>query len=402
MQKFIWKLRIFLTAVGLIGLSSPSCALAFEIKVAVASAVELHTDVSASPSGEMFYRGVELGLRQLQPKLSKMGVRLVWKRVSASQDPLLLKKLAQDLNQDGTDVLIGPVYSSDLLVMAREFKEHSNPPLVINAAATANALSEFKNFLLSTSASNAQQGKALSALVREKNDRPLRVAAITAADCIYCQDLKRSFIRSVGTDLQISVSEFTVLSTQTRFDKILQGLAETAWDFILLPNYELLNARLIVALSKEGIEVGNFLGGDGWGWSTSAFNQLAKHTRFNAMALSHWFGQFEKTLSRFGESFQKSYLQHHKEVPSGVAAQGYDGAMALQAILMQPTIASGPANIRKALKSAAQRPLNFEGVLGSLKLNNASATQRPIVLIKYESDVDSGKQKQSGTIYNAN
>ena len=348
------------------------------INLTLAAIVENHADISASPSGQMFYRGLELGLEQLNKDLKSKNISLSWTKQSLSQDPKSLIALAHSLQANKKHILIGPIFSSESLLTAEALNKLPNPPLMISPAATANSISKYNHFLLATALPNKKQGERLAKLVKKSSKR---IAVIAAADCIYCQDLKKSFLQSLPET--ISVKNFSVLSEDISFKNLEAALAGKTWDLVLLPNYELLNARLMKVFAEKNIQVHKFIGGDGWGWVSPAFYDIVGQTIFPWETLSHWGTQFKKSSFPQAYSFQKLYKKKYRENPSEIAALAYNASLALKEILHNQELL-GSGDLRKKLKTLARKNFSFSGVLGSVSMEEGQVNTAPMIINHYK------------------
>ncbi len=382
-----------LTAVGLIG-SLPAVASkpVFNItakpvvQVTIASPITDHDDISSSPLGLMYQRALILGLEEISKSKELNHIELKWKQFNLPADVQNLQRFADQGLKDKPNVLIGPVFSSDTLLFAKILENKKYKPLFLSPAATAKDLKKFNHFLLATALPNPKQGQYLA----QQISKPAKVAAITAVDCIYCVDLKNAFKKSLKSQ---NITEFKVLSSDLEFDKLVENLKQDNWDYILLPNYELLNARLIRVLSQSKINVGQYLGGDGWGKASQAFNDIAGREKFTAQTISHWLDDGAKKLPKEAKLFHDNYLKKYGQSPSEVSALAYNSILALKELLK-----NWNGRNQKDLMKLAQSNFEFNGLLGKVRIRKAKVEHAPYVLNKYKYDELSKSIKQLGQV----
>lgn len=365
------------------------------VHIVLASSSENHIDVSASPNGEMFYRGLELGLKQMNERLQSKNIVLKWQRKSIGSDLNSYKALAKEFAKNKQPILMGPIFSSTTLLAAKALRSLKNPPLMIAPAATASGLEKYDDFLLPTALANKKQGAQLAKLIPDTSNK---IAIITAVDCIYCQDLKTSFVESLPKNTKLQ--QVSVLSDDQEFKDVANQLKNNNWDFILLPNYELLNARLIAALSKANIKVATYLGGDGWGRASNAFFDIVQTHPFSALTLSHWQALSDNHSNWIAKKFSNDYRKAYGEFPSEITALAFNSTLILEKIILAANLSKNNQITSNDLKLAAAKPHTVQGLLGSIFINQFRVSQAPMILNKYGLDKSNKTYSQIGRVIN--
>ncbi len=329
--------------------------------------------VSASnPYTNYFRQGIQLALQQREAELLKKKIKINVREFDYGTKPIRVLEVARAAVESSVLGVIGYGLSSQALLAAPIHQKNKLP--LLSPSATADRLGTFGDYVHQACFDNSFMSKTLAKLAHKKF-KAKKIAIIVAADCAYCQDLAHSFRKEFYLQTHLEPKEIRTLETEHHFSTLVQQVLNYQPDLILLPNQELLSARIIAALNKAGIHK-PYLGGDGWGSNGENFHKVLDQQEFQGFSVSHWHEDMNVAASKiFLNQFQKQYGKK----PIDTAVMAYDSMnLMIEAILHAPTLT------RQGLEEGFKKIKHFEGVTGPFTFKRYHAPEKSLVLLKKE------------------
>lgn len=362
------------------------------LSVLIATVQEEVRDWSEIYYANMFLNGLDLGLAEISDELKKNNIELDVQKIKLSEDINGAEKLKQAIEKNNIHIVIGPIYSADAVLAAQKINDLKDIPLVIIPSAKTTDLKKYDQFIIQLAGFNSQLTEALvSTIEKSSKSQAANLAIISAADCVYSQNLTSNFKEKIGTLKNIEVTEFKLLNEDTEFSALISQMNKVSWDYVLLPNYELLNVRLIKALQKSDVQIRQFLGSGSWGDTTDSLNGQLEEKLFRAQVVSSW--QSNVKITDKSEDFKRKFQSKYNSVPVDVAAMAYDATSALKTLLIQnkKEIAQSKSDLKSTLKSIAKRNWKFSGLFKNVQLTNGIVDNAQLLLCRHR--IEPGRPK---------
>jgi branched-chain amino acid transport system substrate-binding protein len=151
---------------------------------------------------------------------------------------------------------------------------------------------------------------------------------------------------------------------------------------IFVPGYYTEVGNIAVQSRRLGLNV-PLLGGDGW--DSPQLLEIGGAALNGSYFSNHY---SPERASPTAERFIEAYKAQHRDLPSGLAALGYDAARILFAAMERAGTESGP------LRAAIAATRDFEGVTGRITIDAERNAIKPAVVLK----IDGGRIKYEATI----
>src|SRR6478609_3148861 len=264
--------------------------------------------------------------------------------------------------------LLGEVASSRTLAGALIANEKHVP--MVTPSSTEDSITKDRPWVFRTCFNNTQQGSAAAQFLLDQ--KKTTAALFYAAQDPYATGLSASFREAFVKGGGKIVLEKPFPKGETNFTTYLEGLKAAGADAVFAPVYY--NEMALVARQAKaiGLPASAFVGGDGWdsqnliegGGPDIEGAHFATHYAPDAP----W-----ESAKHFIEAFRNRY---HRE-PTGLAAQGYDGARVLFDALGRASDASPDA-----LRSALGETKGFAGATGVISLDANRNAQKPVVMVE--------------------
>ncbi len=345
-----------------------------EVVIGLTSNFSAVSSGSFNPYGDYFRDGIQLALKDSSKLFARKGIHIKFQEFDYGTNSIRVLNAARNAAASAAIGVIGYNYSDQALLAAPIHQKAKLP--MITPSATADRVGKMGAYIHTGCFNNQRMGKALADLARHKLNAQ-RGAIIVVANCAYCEDLtstfEKEFIRSGG---RITV-QASILETDTDFSKSVHLLKKQNYDFVLVPNGELISARVIAALLKSGIQK-PFLGGDGWGDKGKEFFAVLKGVaqpgqKFQGYSVSHWHSDLQDSRS---VKFTHDYLAAFHKPPNDSAVLAYDAML----LMAQGILNSSPLT-REGLEIALNHIKDFHGVTGRAVFNRHSAPlKEPVIL----------------------
>ena len=289
----------------------------------------------------------------------------------AEQVPLAINKLISEKN---VLAILGEVASSNSLAAAPICQAAGVP--MLSPTSTNPAVTQVGDYIFRACFIDPFQGSVMAKFaggdLGAKN-----VAIFTDVKSDYSKGLteffKKEFVQSGGN----IVAEENYRAGETDFRGQLTNIKGKKPDAIFIPGYYTEVANIAVQTRSLGIDA-PLLGGDGWD-SPKLFEIGGKAV--NGSYLTNHYSMENKTPRI--EKFVSDYRERYGEAPDALAAVAYDAAY-----MMFDAIERAGALDREKLRDALAQTKNFEGVTGSISIDENRNAQKPIVILK----IQDGKQ----------
>jgi hypothetical protein len=227
-------------------------------------------DTTASSRFKKDYEGAVLaGTAVTRAALAQCGYRLMPSTdFYPASDPLQAMINAEKSQTAGAWLIVGPRRSQHYLLTV---KGAQNTPTV-STMATSDAIGQLGNLHLSMVPPNSVMAEtaAREVMASVPAVKSSSFVSIVAKACLYCREFHSEFTRAMQ-GLGIPESKgFFVDGDEPDLTAEREEIAKLKPSFILLPNYSLLTGYLIANLRRTFPDA-FFVGGDGWGESTTGF-----------------------------------------------------------------------------------------------------------------------------------
>jgi branched-chain amino acid transport system substrate-binding protein len=353
----------------MVGISFSAFAEQKEIVVGLASNFSEVSSSSSNPFSGSFKNGVTFAIENAKAKLQKKGVNLKTLEFDYGNSDSRVLEVAKKAVASSAVAVVGYNFSSHALLAA---PIHQQAGLAfVTPSATANRIGSLGPFVHQACFDNAFMGETLAKIALTKL-KAKKAAVVAAADCAYCTDLAQAFETEFKKGGGVISVNAPILQSDTEFGSVYEKLKDQSYDVILVPNQELLSARVISTLSGKGI-LKPFLGGDGWGNVGEEFFGILNGKQLTGYSVSHWHPEEKSAMSR---KFSAGYTKKFGKSPDDTSVLSYDAmSLLIEAILQTKDYSR--AGIEKSLNSLKQ----FYGVTGKFIFQNKRAPKKSLVLL---------------------
>lgn len=325
---------------------------------------------SSNPYGGYFKDGVNLALKHSESRLQARGIKITTQEFDYGTSDIKVLEATRNAIASPVVAVLGYNYSSNALLAAP--LHHAAKLPMLTPSATANRLGSFGRYVHMASFSNAFMGETL-ARVAKSELKASKAVVLPAANCAYCSDLAESFssyFQKLGGSIVINLP---ILNDDTVFNDVIEQLKLQKFDVVFIPNQELTSARLIAALSKEGVNA-PFMGADGWGNVGQEFFGILNNAKFSGYSTSHWHPDLKDKASI---DFVTSYREAFGKIPNDTSVLAYDSMLLLiEALLKSKTLD------REGVENALNERTSFKGVTGKFVMMPNQAPRKSLVLLK--------------------
>jgi branched-chain amino acid transport system substrate-binding protein len=366
-------------------LSKVMAALAFSstaFAVTVQSAQDVHiglasnfSEVSSSssnPYGDYFRNGVRLAIKDAKPVLDKRGINIVFEEFDYGTNQVKVLDAANRAVKSDVIGVLGYNFSSHALLAAPIHQQAKLP--MLTPSATADRIGHMGHYVHTGCFDNAFMGKTLAQIAWNRL-KVRKAAMVIAADCAYCVDLAQGFEREFTAKGGVITVRKDILETDKDFSAVVEALKHSpsqTYDAILIPNQELISARIISSILKAGINK-PFLGGDGWGDVGDEFFSVIGDSKLSGYSVSHWHPDLKTARSqKFVRDFQKQFGKK----PNDTSVLAYDSTLLLVDALLH-----AKEFTRSGLEEALNNIKQFDGVTGHSTYIAGAAPQKSLTLL---------------------
>ena len=289
----------------------------------------------------------------------------------AEQVPLAVNKLISEKN---VLAILGEVASSNSLAAAPICQAAGVP--MLSPTSTNPDVTKVGDYIFRACFIDPFQGSVMAKFAG--GDLNAKTAAIfTDVKSDYSKGLTEFFKKEFTANGGKILSEENYRAGETDFRGQLTNIKGKKPDVIYVPGYYTEVANIAVQARSLGIDV-PLLGGDGWD-SPKLFEIGGKAV--NGCYLSNHYSPENKDPKVV--KFVTDYRKKFGETPDALAAVAYDAAY-----IMFDAITRSGGTDRAKLRDALAATKDFDGVTGSISMDENRNAQKPIVILK----VQDGKQ----------
>lgn len=350
--------------------SAKALATNTEVTIGLASNFSEVSSSSSNPFGGYFRDGVTLALEKAKPFLDKKGITIKTQEFDYGIVDAKVLEASQKAAISNVIAVLGYNFSSHALLATPIHQKYELP--MLTPSATANRIGSSGSYVHQGCFDNGFMGEALARIAIQRL-KAKSAAIVVAADCAYCTDLAQAFETEFKkSDGQVSVS-IPLLQDEKNFQPAIDQLKNKKFDVILVPNQELLSARIISAILNAGINK-PFLGGDGWGDVGQEFFGILKTQKMTGYSVSHWHPDVKSKISR---EFVIAYKKSFGKIPNDTSVLAYDSASLLVDVILR----ASPLT-RKGIEDAFNKTKTFSGVTGKFVFQQKRAPLKSLVLLE--------------------
>lgn len=318
--------------------------------------------------------GLNLAIEGVNQRGGIKGKLLILEVRDNQGDPLRSAQEVASLAETNALAVIGAVTSNNTLAAATVAQ--SEGISLLTPYATYAAVTEVGDYISRICFTDLQQAIAMAYYAY--NALGLRkIAILSEKDSHYSKSLAEYLsdrFRQLGGQI---ISDESYRVPDSDVPRILRKYRELKPDAIFLPVYYS-DAAFI---AKEAIKLGScktLLGGDGW--ESAAFFELAGDTLqdLHIYITSHFSPEDSRTVVQdFVQRFQKK----NGRKPNALSALAYDAGMIVADALVRT-----PQLTRSAIKDAINSTSGFEGVTGTINMNEKRDPKKGVYILEAQRD----------------
>ena len=313
--------------------------------------------------------GIELAVKQVNASGGLLGkkVRVIVmdNQSKADESATVMSKL---ITQDNVVAVLGEVASSRSLAMAPIAQNNKVP--MITPSSTNSKVTQVGDHIFRVCFIDEFQGLVMAKFARQSL-KLKRVAILREVSSDYSVGLSNVFaeqFKQMGGEIVVDQSYAT---KDVDFKSQLTAIKTKNPEAIFVPGYYS-EVGLIARQAKELQINVPLLGGDGW--DSEKLTQIAGKNINGSYFSNHY---SPDDTSPQVQKFISEYKAMYNEIPSGLAAMGYDAALVLfDAIKRAGSLER--AAIRKALAETTQ----FSAVTGVITMDKNRDASKPAVIIE--------------------
>ncbi len=315
-------------------------------------------------------KGIELAVEQANAGGGVKGKKIkVIYEDDKSNATEATQKVQQLIDRDKAVAILGEVASSR--TKAGGLVANSKKVPLVTPSSTAVDITKDREYVFRSCFTDAQQGEVAARFVREKLGKA-SVGLLFNAQDPYSSGLADTFREHFEKRGGKIVASKGFPDKETNFTTYLSELKTGNPEIIFAPVYYTQMVTIGRQAKQLGLTGASFVGGDGWE-STDLLTGAAAELE-GAYFTNHYAPDVPWEHSK---AFMTAFKAKHKEVPNGLAAQGYDAARMLFDAVSRASDFS-PEAIRVALTQTK----DFKGATGILTIDKERNASKPVVVVK--------------------
>ncbi|HIZ77505.1 MAG TPA: ABC transporter substrate-binding protein [Firmicutes bacterium] len=337
--------------------------------------------------GEDSVKGIELAIEEINANGGIDGKTIELVKIDNKSETSEATSVATKLiDQEGVVSILGPATSGAFKATIPVAESKQVP--IISASATADDVTtndgEAYQYVFRTCFSDSYQGSVMATFASEN---------LGATKAVIIQDTSSDYAKGLAENFQTTFEEAGgeivasegYVSGDTDFKSILTKIKNNEFDVIYLPGYYS-EVGLIVKQARDlGIDA-PVLGGDGF--DSPTLLELAGADALNNIYFTNHYSAVDQDPKVV--EFQAAFKEKYNTDASAFNATGYDlGYFIADAI--DRADSTDPQAIQEALASTE----NFEGVTGTITVDELHNAIKSIVVIGLENGVQASAEKIS-------
>ena len=275
------------------------------------------------------------------------------------------------ISRDRVVALLGDVASSRSLAMAPLAQETQTP--MLSPASTNPKVTEVGDYIFRSCFIDSFQGDAIATFAM-KDLGLKRFAILYAANSDYSVGLRDTLetnIKAMGGEV-VAVEGYQE-GADKDFSGQLTKIKAASPEAVFVPGYYTEVGLILQQGRRLGMDM-PFLGTDGW--EGAQMMEIAGDAANGCYYTNHYAqGQDTPGLAEFADA----YRAEHGGPPNAWAVLGYDAMKLMADAIDRAGTTDGPA-----LRDALAATENFQGLTGSITINDRRNAAKPIVVVKIE------------------
>jgi branched-chain amino acid transport system substrate-binding protein len=320
--------------------------------------------------GQSAHKGIMLAVEEVNAAGGIKGTKIRDINVDDQGKPEEASSAVTELiTRENVIAVLGEVASSISLQMAPVAQKHKIP--MITPSSTNVKVTQIGDYVFRVCFIDSFQGTVMAKFAKD-DLKATKVAVFRDIASDYSTGLADEFIKTYKAMGGEIIADESYHKGDVDFRAQLTSLKAKSPQAILVPGYYT-DVGLIAKQARElGIKA-PLLGGDGW--DSSKLYEIGGSALDGSYFSNHYsVDDPSPKIKAFVDAFKKKY---NGEVPDSVAAQGYDALMVLADALKRSIDPSGPA-----LRQALAETKNFDGVTGTISMDENRNAVKPAVVLK--------------------
>lgn len=355
-------------ALAAVCVGCPGCARSDDGEIRIGAYLSLTG--ADSTFGTDTRAGIELAVDRINAAGGIRGKRV---RVLVEDDKSLpgetAQKVQQLIDRDHVVALLGEVASSRSMIGGLIANTRHVP--MVSPSSTAVDVTRGRPWVFRACFTDAQQGDVAARFVFEKLGKR-KVGLLYVAQDTYSSGLAatfRSSFEKLGGEI-VAAKAYPL--NETNYSTYLRELKAAGPEALFVPVYYKDVVPIARQAKAEGIDGSMLFGGDAWDSDVLLAGAAAE------LEGAHFTNSYAPDVPWEGaRAFVAAYRARFGREVSGIAAQGYDGALLLLDAILRAGSES-PEAIRDAL--AATR--DFRGATGTMTIDENHDANKPVVVLR--------------------
>ncbi|MSP18316.1 MAG: ABC transporter substrate-binding protein [Bdellovibrionales bacterium] len=324
---------------------------------------------SESTFGVSTHKGILMALDEVNKTGGINGKKLQLKSYDdqgqAAEAVTIITKL---ITRDKVMLLLGEVASSRSIAAGAIAQQYKIP--MVSPSSTNPKVTQVGDYIFRVCFIDPFQGSVMARFAI--NNLKLKKAAVLRdikAD--YSVGLANYFVdeyKKMGGEI---VADVSYSSGDVDFKSQLTLIKGKNPDVLFIPGYYT-EVGLVARQTRELGVKAVLMGGDGW--DSEKLTEIGSDAIIGGYFSNHY---SHEDKSPVVQNFVAQFKAKYGEVPSGLAAQGYDAAMVAVDAIKRSTELSP-----KAIRDSLSQTKNFQGVTGMITINEERNAVKPAVVLK--------------------
>ncbi len=311
----------------------------------------------AVSSSRLSLEGVRMAVQEVNRRGGVLGKPLSLVEIDNRSTPIGSKAAAMEAVRQGVVAIVGSVWSSHSLAVARVAQEHSIP--MVSNISTHPDVTRVGDCIFRACFTDPFQGLVMARFAREElHARSAVVVSDVASD--YSVGLAHEFVKHFEKDGGEVLREVHYKHHQESFEETVRLAGKGQPEILFIPGHDESGAIFREA-DRQGISA-VCLGGDGW--ETETFLERVGRIERRGYFCSHWHRDADTEASRRFVALWKGRERADADAVNAAAALAYDAVM-----LIADALERAGSTDRNRLRASLAQTRNFEGVTGRIRFN---------------------------------
>jgi len=311
----------------------------------------------AVSSSRLSLESVRMAVKEVNRRGGLLGKPFSLVEIDNQSTPIGSKAAAMEAVRQGVVAIVGSVWSSHSLAVARVAQEHSIP--MVTNISTHPDVTRVGDFIFRACFTDPFQGLVMARFAREELEaRSAVVVTDVASD--YSVGLAREFVKHFEKAGGEVLREVHYKHHQESFEETIRLAGKGQPEILFIPGHDESGAIFREA-DIQGLPA-VCLGGDGW--ETEKFLELVGRIRRTGYFCSHWHRDADTEASRRFVALWEDRARSDEEDVNAAAALAYDAVM-----MIADALERAGSTDRNRLRASLAQTRDFEGVTGRIRFN---------------------------------